>query len=1322
MPHKTGPKIRECHMPEEKFLSLVQANNVEALTLWEGSVDKIIDEGGNHALLMAVQSAVETTIIHLLVSKFKLDLEHVNAKGETAFICAARKGNLSHIKVLFTLGANTQHRNNVKETALMVSSRFSLSAETITWLLALEVIGHNVAAGVVDKFEWLCNEEILLSEDVAEISLEGLNKTLRKNNHSEEALLVKGWLLSCLKQYGEAQKVFDALYQLNPAHPLVAYNLAYVAFKRDNIGKAIEHYYQALRNAPLNRAILLPSSPNFSTFLRSSLLPIQHDLCVTQDFSEEKQKEHPGMLEKEELFAAVRRGDLLYLKTHSTPAVDFTVVGGHGHSLLQLACSLLNYHDKLSLYRRLTVVSWLLDERGISLSHEGQGGLFLKAIQSGWYTLAREFASRGASVTACDAAGNTALHLACSDGNALSDRLKIIAWLVDDLGISVNARNEEGFSAFLLLAKYGVRLLNEQEQLSGLKLLVSKGAAIKATDLAGNNALHWLCRELFSSSRTNLIVYLIEELKIPPYARNKANELPLHCAAKSSSLEIIKIFYHHTHALVNEAEWARVANCVMARVSSDKREILSWWATRGNFLEQSPLAMEYLLEMGNISMIKANCVSKPMSSYRFKLEATALHVACRQPYNTELVRWLLNAKVDVNAVNQEGVTPFMVAAGMNGLNTLQLLLQYGANPQAVALSNQTALHLACYNKADIKTITWLLQIAPTLLEKKCKLGRTPLLYAVHNKVEVVEYLRGHNANVNAVDNQQDNILHSAAKFGHSDIIRLIINKGWHPIEKTNQHGKTAFLIAAEVGNFNVLSMLQELGANLNAVDAAGRSALHLACRYKGSIQVIDWLLDVAQLSLESKARGVTPLLMAMMRGDLPLIKALILKGADISATDYVGRGIVNYAASPWRLDAPSVPNESTLSWVVALMYIGEPFSLVKVNNFDWMSRRLVGLTMQLKGYVAGGIYKRAIEGYNLLLKENPQSIEALVKKGWCLNQLGKYQDAITCFLEALKQSPNHLNALCNLGWAWQHIKQHQKAVNVFNQVLNIHSEHDYALKRRDFSAAVLNKDSFKAVLSAHRLMCECREFPDIQTYFVELVSDNEAALASRAMCWQQQHQFTLAQELYEVLISYWSVTEGSLLEQLSNVKASKLAQYLNERGTIFYLLGDYKAALQQYEKGLFFAQTKAGCLGKLFSLIARREVSEGEVFMEEKAQYLNTCLSTLAKGFIALARGREKESLYHFEEAGKQANAQETTELLYFKMRTFKAWGNEIKIQELLSTHCPGVAEQSSLLFSQLSYLRESNNSPFPTGENRQEMACYREAPPPYGSVPNKQI
>jgi ankyrin repeat protein len=128
----------------------------------------------------------------------------------------------------------------------------------------------------------------------------------------------------------------------------------------------------------------------------------------------------------------------------------------------------------------------------------------------------------------------------------------------------------------------------------------------------------------------------------------------------------------------------------------------------------------------------------------------------------------------------------------------------------------------------------------------------------------------------------DTALTYAARYGHIDIVRLLLDKG-AKIDAKNNYGQTALAQSAEHGNIEIVRLLLEKGASIEAGDKYGKTPLG------ESVEKAHF--DVARALLDKGAKGKDSLLLSLAGGfvfsgiETEGVKFLLANGADIDARD-----------------------------------------------------------------------------------------------------------------------------------------------------------------------------------------------------------------------------------------------------------------------------------------------------------------------------------------------------------------------------------------------------------------------------------------------------
>lgn len=111
--------------------------------------------------------------------------------------------------------------------------------------------------------------------------------------------------------------------------------------------------------------------------------------------------------------------------------------------------------------------------------------------------------------------------------------------------------------------------------------------------------------------------------------------------------------------------------------------------------------------------------------------------------------------------------------------------------------------------------------------------------------------------------------------------------------------------AARDGDLPTVQALVAQGADVNAVDANGSTALHFAAD-RGRTEVVRFLLDRgANVNAKSQS-GSTPLLFAAKSGSLETIRLLLDRGAEVNVETGAGQGHINWSPLSTVADSGSL--------------------------------------------------------------------------------------------------------------------------------------------------------------------------------------------------------------------------------------------------------------------------------------------------------------------------------------------------------------------------------------------------------------------------------
>jgi len=141
-----------------------------------------------------------------------------------------------------------------------------------------------------------------------------------------------------------------------------------------------------------------------------------------------------------------------------------------------------------------------------------------------------------------------------------------------------------------------------------------------------------------------------------------------------------------------------------------------------------------------------------------------------------------------------------------------------------------------------------------------------LLSCARGHYSCAEYLLNNGANPNARRTTGASPLYFAAFYHHTHIVELLINKYKAIIDLSTFDGSTALHVACEHGFADIVQLLINSQANINAKMNDGTTAIMLACQ-NGHLSIVQMLISAGQCNTTlQRLDGVTPLFLVEQYG------------------------------------------------------------------------------------------------------------------------------------------------------------------------------------------------------------------------------------------------------------------------------------------------------------------------------------------------------------------------------------------------------------------------------------------------------------------------
>ena len=240
----------------------------------------------------------------------------------------------------------------------------------------------------------------------------------------------------------------------------------------------------------------------------------------------------------------------------------------------------------------------------------------------------------------------------------------------------------------------------------------------------------------------------------------------------------------------------------------------------------------------------------------------------------------------LEAKDNAGKTPMLLAAENNHKMIITLLLEVGGSVKAKDRDGRTALHWGAL-KGHEEVVEGLLQ-AGAVVEAQNVRGKTPLHWAVENGyTRTTKLLLDAGGSVSTKDKEGRTALHWGVRKGHTGTATMLLGAG-ADVEAKDSKGLSALHVSAINGQGGVAKVLLDAGADVGATDSGGGRPLHYAAQ-KGFEGLATILLDSGAVVDEKDVEGWTPLHFAAsngpdeVTGNTAVVTVLLSAGADVAA-------------------------------------------------------------------------------------------------------------------------------------------------------------------------------------------------------------------------------------------------------------------------------------------------------------------------------------------------------------------------------------------------------------------------------------------------------
>ena len=563
----------------------------------------------------------------------------------------------------------------------------------------------------------------------------------------------------------------------------------------------------------------------------------------------------------------------------------------------------------------------------------------------------------GAAVDAANAAGWTALHLACRSPPTPQQRVEgwndtkkqVVQVLLDHgadpLALSSNNNNNNINQGGPPQTSVDMALkIRNKGYGDALVLQLARAACSSSTmnDLSSSkdDILGSLLHKVYERQHLSTLCTLLE--RYPMLIHYKANRQTvlyrasvrgqtdimqcvlrrgapvsgslLHniCARRNVHTAVVQLLLDYYYGDVNALNTAAAAACTeegqtplhTAIANTSVVNLLLSRGARVNVCDQqgrTPLALATMV--GNLPTVEALVQHGSRTDQADYNKETPLHHACRENHVRVAVFLLHQADTDIHAQNCDGWTPLHVACFHQQLPTAAFLIRRGAQLDSTDWKT-TPLHLACQVGQRAKVLHRLVR-SFSELQFDTEINGITTLHANYrsNNVQLVNHLLEQGAPLNGCDEFGMTALHYACDAASMEVVECLLDRRDDIDVNCQSHdGLTPLHVTCKTLKFSTLELARLLvkhGGNIDSMDAKGLSPLHYACD-SSCLDVVQFLLEHGAHVNQASLAGCTPLHYACRRRNVDLVKLLLAQpDVDINSASQHGETPLYVASQRW---------------------------------------------------------------------------------------------------------------------------------------------------------------------------------------------------------------------------------------------------------------------------------------------------------------------------------------------------------------------------------------------------------------------------------------
>ncbi|KAL6605111.1 ankyrin [Neocallimastix sp. 'constans'] len=420
-----------------------------------------------------------------------------------------------------------------------------------------------------------------------------------------------------------------------------------------------------------------------------------------------------------------------------------------------------------------------------------------------------------------------------------------------------------------------------------LSLIYQNTLKIKQRDKEGNSMLNYAIIQ----GDEVLAEYLIQE-GADLNEKNSSGEVPLTLAIKQGKVAIVRSLINHGLNWNLMSSFDLSLHELNKKYNKDQKVYMEIKELLDQSLEnETPDSLlTYALQFQNEPLLKKLFEDNSVASIQTINNHIRLIQSLIKNNNLDLLKYLVQLHLDVNAKDDQGMVPLIYALQFENEAIVQYLLENGALVSSIInIIIEPELFIKIVQMAQNEKLKPYSHSLLDIIFNNTVQGNSkdsnydPILcYAIlHGNEQLVQYLIDHGADVNAFSRSYRNPLLLAIKIQKEDIVRCLVKSE----AKLDRNGfiTTPLLEAINSNNDSIIRYLIECGVDVNERGVQVHDDTPLVAAVKNNNEkVVHWLIEFGAIIDNEDNYNETPLVLAVRNQNETLVKYLIACGADVN--------------------------------------------------------------------------------------------------------------------------------------------------------------------------------------------------------------------------------------------------------------------------------------------------------------------------------------------------------------------------------------------------------------------------------------------------------